>query len=102
MKDLPFQLPVRQLEAIIRITESLASCVFHLLLLRNTSRKQSDYSLPTMDAVDQGLGSSNDVTLNAEIKKVEQELRRRLPIGWSTAYIRQVKSLLIQVRLVLL
>ena len=39
-----------------------------------------------MDAVDQGLGSSNDVTLNAEIKKVEQELRRRLPIGWSTAY----------------
>lgn len=78
---------VRQLEAIIRITESLAK----LRLSPVATEEHVDeairlFTASTMDAVDQGLGNTTDATLNSEIKKVEQELRRRLPIGWSTAY----------------
>lgn len=78
---------VRQLEAIIRITESLAKLrLSPVATEEHVEEAIRLFTASTMDAVDQGLGSSNDVTLNAEIKKVEQELRRRLPIGWSTAY----------------
>lgn len=78
---------VRQLEAIIRITESLAK----LRLSPVATEEHVDeairlFTASTMDAVDQGLGNTTDPELNSEIKKVEQELRRRLPIGWSTAY----------------
>jgi DNA replication licensing factor MCM5 len=37
-----------------------------------------------MDAVNQGQGQSSK-ELNEEVSKVEEELRRRLPIGWSTS-----------------
>ena len=41
-----------------------------------------------MDAVTQGEGGGGGATSNkelmAEVGKVEEELRRRLPIGWST------------------
>ena len=75
------------MEAIIRITESLAKLrLSPVATEEHVEEAIRLFTASTMDAVDQGLGSSNDVTLNAEIKKVEQELRRRLPIGWSTAY----------------
>lgn len=38
----------------------------------------------TMDAVKQGEGQGSK-ELMAEVGKVEEELRRRLPIGWSTS-----------------
>lgn len=38
----------------------------------------------TMDAVTQG-ESQGSKELMAEVGKVEEELRRRLPIGWSTS-----------------
>lgn len=38
----------------------------------------------TMDAVRQGEGQGSQ-ELMAEVGKVEEELRRRLPIGWSTS-----------------
>ena len=38
----------------------------------------------TMDAVSQGDGQGNK-ELNDEVNKLEEELRRRLPIGWSTS-----------------
>lgn len=37
-----------------------------------------------MDAVNQGSGQGT-TELNAEVTRLEEELRRRLPIGWSTS-----------------
>ena len=76
---------VRQLEAIIRITESLAK----LSLSNIASEAHVDEAIrlflaSTMDAVTQGEGQGSK-ELMAEVGKVEEELRRRLPIGWSTS-----------------
>ncbi|KAI5854334.1 MCM2/3/5 family-domain-containing protein [Tricharina praecox] len=76
---------VRQLEAIIRITESLAK----LSLSPIATEEHVDEAIrlflaSTMDAVGQGQGMSKE--LNDEVGKIEAELRRRLPIGWSTSY----------------
>jgi DNA replication licensing factor MCM5 len=38
-----------------------------------------------MDAVTQGEGGQGSKELHEEVGKVEEELRRRLPIGWSTS-----------------
>ncbi|CAK7892233.1 minichromosome maintenance protein 5 [[Candida] anglica] len=81
---------VRQLEAIIRITESLAKISLSPVATADHVEEAIRlFTASTMDAVDQGVSSGGLITtgeLNMEIKKVEQELRRRLPIGWSTAY----------------
>lgn len=79
---------VRQLEAIIRITESLAK----LELSPVAHEKHVDeairlFQASTMDAASQdpigGLNTPNGI---AEVRRIEQELKRRLPIGWSTSY----------------
>ncbi|ORY19145.1 DNA replication licensing factor mcm5 [Clohesyomyces aquaticus] len=73
---------VRQLEAIIRITESLAK----LSLSPVAGEKHVDEAIrlflaSTMDAVNQGGGQSSKELMD-EVNKVEEELRRRMPIGW--------------------
>lgn len=82
---------VRQLEAIIRITESLAK----LELSPVAHEKHVDeairlFQASTMDAASQdpigGLNQNNSSNIIAEIRRIEQELKRRLPIGWSTSY----------------
>lgn len=75
---------VRQLEAIIRITEALAK----LSLQPIATEEHVDEAIrlflaSTMDAVGQGATTSQE--LLEEVGKVEAELRRRLPIGWSTS-----------------
>jgi len=75
---------VRQLEAIIRITESLAK----LSLSPVATEEHVDEAIrlflaSTMDAVGQGATTSQE--LLTEINKVSEELVRRLPIGWSTS-----------------
>jgi len=83
---------VRQLEAIIRISESLAK----LTLSPVASEVHVDEAIrlflaSTMDAAtsgdNRGFGQSggSNRELMAEVSKVEEELRRRLPIGWSTS-----------------
>jgi DNA replication licensing factor MCM5 len=82
---------VRQLEAIIRITESLAK----LTLSPVADESHVDEAIrlflaSTMDAVAQGEGAATggiggNRDLAEEVGKVEEELRRRLPIGWSTS-----------------
>lgn len=84
---------VRQLEAIIRITESLAK----LSLSPIADETHVDEAIrlflaSTMDAVAQGEGAvtggggvGGNRELMEEVGKVEEELRRRLPIGWSTS-----------------
>ncbi|PBP23425.1 DNA replication licensing factor mcm5 [Diplocarpon rosae] len=76
---------VRQLEAIIRITESLAK----LSLSPIASEQHVDEAIrlflaSTMDAVKMGSGQGSK-ELNDEVNKVEEELKKRLPIGWSTS-----------------
>lgn len=81
---------IRQLEAIIRITESLAKIRLSPVATEDDVEEAIRlFTASTMDAVDQGVSNGGLVAngeINKEIKKVEQELRRRLPIGWSTAY----------------
>ena len=77
---------VRQLEAIIRITESLAK----LTLSPVADESHVDEAIrlflaSTMDAVTQGEGAGTNAQLMEEVGKVEEELRKRLPIGWSTS-----------------
>ena len=73
---------VRQLEAIIRITESLAK----LSLSPIADETHVDEAIrlflaSTMDAVTQGEGQSSKELMD-ETNRVEEELRRRMPIGW--------------------
>lgn len=76
---------VRQLEAIVRITESLAK----LTLSPIATEEHVDEAIrlflcSTMDAVNQG-SSQGSRELNEEVNRLELELKRRLPIGWSTS-----------------
>ncbi|KAH7033402.1 MCM2/3/5 family-domain-containing protein [Microdochium trichocladiopsis] len=76
---------VRQLEAIVRITESLAK----LTLSPIATEEHVDEAIrlflcSTMDAVNQGANQGSR-ELNDEVNRVEAELKRRLPIGWSTS-----------------
>jgi len=76
---------VRQLEAIIRITESLAK--LSLSPIAQESHVDEAIRLflaSTMDAVTQGEGQGSREVME-EAAKVEEELRRRLPVGWSTS-----------------
>lgn len=76
---------VRQLEAIVRITESLAK----LTLSPTATEAHVDEAIrlflcSTMDAVNQG-SSQGSRELVEEVNRIEAELKRRLPIGWSTS-----------------
>ena len=76
---------VRQLEAIVRITESLAK----LTLSPVATEQHVDEAIrlflcSTMDAVNQG-SNQGSRELNEEVSRLEAELKRRLPIGWSTS-----------------
>lgn len=76
---------IRQLEAIVRITESLAK----LALSPVATEAHVDEAIrlflaSTMDAVTQGEGQGSK-ELMEEASKVEEELKRRLPVGWSTS-----------------
>lgn len=76
---------VRQLEAIVRITESLAK----LQLSPIATEAHVDEAIrlflaSTMDAITQGEGQGNK-DLMQEASKIEDELKRRLPVGWSTS-----------------
>ncbi|KAL0943997.1 DNA replication licensing factor mcm5 [Colletotrichum truncatum] len=75
---------VRQLEAIVRITESLAK----LTLSPIATEEHVDEAIrlflcSTMDAVNQG-SNQGSKELNDEVNRLEAELKRRLAVGWST------------------
>ncbi|CCK70962.1 MCM DNA helicase complex subunit MCM5 KNAG_0F03000 [Huiozyma naganishii CBS 8797] len=83
---------IRQLEAIIRITESLAKLELSPVAdERHVDEAIRLFQASTMDAasqdpiggMDKGDGISNTM---ANIRQIEEELKRRLPIGWSTSY----------------
>ncbi|QSL64952.1 hypothetical protein MERGE_002256 [Pneumocystis wakefieldiae] len=76
---------IRQLESIIRISEALAK----IRLSTVATEEHVDEAIrlfmkSTMDAV--GEGQITRQELVEEVHKIESELRKRLPIGWSTSY----------------
>lgn len=76
---------VRQLEAIVRISESLAK----LSLSPVATEAHVDEAIrlflaSTMDAITQGEGQGSKEMME-ETTRVEDEMKRRLPIGWSTS-----------------
>ena len=84
----------RQLEAIIRISESLAKMTLSSTVQQHHVEESIRlFKYSTMDAVSAGSAdglSRNEV--NDEVQKIEAEVRRRLPIGWSTSYQSLVKE----------
>ncbi|KAF9767961.1 minichromosome maintenance protein 5 [Fusarium sp. DS 682] len=76
---------VRQLEAIIRITESLAKLTLSPIATEvHVDEAIRLFLCSTMDAVNQG-SNQGSRELNDEVNRLEAELKRRLPIGWSTS-----------------
>ena len=82
---------IRQLEAIIRITESLAKLTLSPVAdERHVDEAIRLFLASTMDAVTHersayggggAVGGNRDLT--QEMGKLEEDLRKRLPIGWS-------------------
>ncbi|GHJ89483.1 hypothetical protein NliqN6_5885 [Naganishia liquefaciens] len=79
---------IRQLEAIVRISESVAKVTLSPTVQpHHVDEAIRLFKFSTMDAV--SAGSVDGLTrseLNEEIDRIEKELKRRLPIGWSTSY----------------
>ncbi|KAL6402344.1 DNA replication licensing factor mcm5 [Ilyonectria robusta] len=76
---------VRQLEAIVRITESLAKLTLSTIATEvHVDEAIRLFLCSTMDAVNQG-SNQGSRELNEEVNRIEAELKRRLPIGWSTS-----------------
>ncbi|CAK5279944.1 unnamed protein product [Mycena citricolor] len=89
---------IRQLEAIIRISESLAKLTLSTSVQNHHVEEAIRlFKFSTMDAV--AAGSADGLSrgeLNEEIVKIERELRRRLPLGWSTSYQSLVREFVTQ------
>ncbi|KZP32230.1 MCM-domain-containing protein [Athelia psychrophila] len=89
---------VRQLEAIIRISESLAKMTLApVVKTHHVDEAIRLFKFSTMDAV--SAGSADGLSrgeLNEEMTRIEKELRRRLPVGWSTSYQSLVREFVTQ------
>ncbi|TFK23099.1 ATP dependent DNA helicase [Coprinopsis marcescibilis] len=85
---------IRQLEAIIRISESLAKITLTpVVQVHHVEEAIRLFKFSTMDAV--SAGSADGLSrseLNGEMNRMETEIRRRLPVGWSTSYQSLVKE----------
>lgn len=86
------------MEAIIRISESLAKVTLTpVVQAHHVEEAIRLFKFSTMDAV--SAGSVDGVSrgqLNEEVAKIERELRRRLPVGWSTSYQSLVREFVTQ------
>ena len=83
-----------QLEAIIRISESLAKMTLSTQVQEHCVDEAIRlFKFSTMDAVSAGnVEGMTKGDLMEEITKVEADIRRRLPIGWSTSYASLVRE----------
>lgn len=78
---------IRQLEAIIRISESLAKLRLSPQVTKDHVQEALRlFQCSTMAAVESGAGTRKELV--HDVNKIEEELKRRLPIGWSTSYQR--------------
>lgn len=87
-----------QLEAIIRISESLAKMTLSPVVQNHHVEEAIRlFKFSTMDAV--SAGSADGMSrgeLNEEMVRIEKEMKRRLPVGWSTSYQSLVKEFVTQ------
>ena len=83
-----------QLEAIIRISESLAKMVLSTTVHpHHVEESIRLFKFSTMDAVTAGsVDGLSRGELHDEMTRIERELKRRLPVGWSTSYQSLVKE----------
>ena len=83
-----------QLEAIIRISESIAKIALQpTVQLHHVEEAIRLFKFSTMDAV--SVGSVEGLSrgdLHHEMTAIEKELRKRLPVGWTTSYQSLVKE----------
>jgi DNA replication licensing factor MCM5 len=88
----------RQLEAIVRISESLAKMTLSPVVQgHHVEEAIRLFKFSTMDAVSAGsVEGLSRGELNSEMARVEKEIRRRLPVGWSTSYQSLVKEFVTQ------
>ncbi|KAJ1920028.1 minichromosome maintenance protein 5 [Mycoemilia scoparia] len=84
---------VRQLEAIVRISESLAKMTLSpIATIEHVEEAIRLFRVSTMDAVQSGqVEGVTRSELTNEMRKIEQEIRRRLPIG-SQVSVRALKG----------
>ncbi|EIM83486.1 MCM-domain-containing protein [Stereum hirsutum FP-91666 SS1] len=85
---------IRQLEAIIRISESLAKLTLSPVVLNHHVEESIRlFKFSTMNAVSAGnVDGLSRGELNHEMVQMEKELKRRLPVGWHTSYQSLVKE----------
>ncbi|KAG6869157.1 hypothetical protein C0993_012256 [Termitomyces sp. T159_Od127] len=89
---------IRQLEAIIRISEALAKMTLSGVVKNHHVEEAIRlFKFSTMDAVSAGsVDGLSRGELNEEMGRIERELRRRLPVGWSTSYQSLVREFVTQ------
>ena len=77
---------VRQLEAIIRISESLAKLELSPVANENhVDEAIRLFQASTMDAASQGITAVSKET-QEQVRKIEREIKKRLPVGFATSY----------------
>jgi DNA replication licensing factor MCM5 len=77
---------IRQLEAIIRISESLAKLQLNPIANeQHVDEAIRLFQASTMDAAGQGISNVSPQT-QREVTRIETDIRKRLPIGFSTSY----------------
>ena len=86
------------MEAIIRISESLAKLTLSPVVQNHHVEEAIRlFKFSTMDAVSAGsVEGLSRGALNEEMNKIEKEIKRRLPIGWSTSYQSLVREFVTQ------
>ncbi|ORY29998.1 MCM2/3/5 family-domain-containing protein [Naematelia encephala] len=86
---------IRQLEAIIRISESLAKLTLTpTVAIHHVEEAIRLFKTSTVDAISAGnVEGMSRAELQQEIEAIEKELKRRLPIGWSTSFQSLVREM---------
>ncbi|KAJ2784101.1 minichromosome maintenance protein 5 [Coemansia javaensis] len=84
---------VRQLEAVVRISEALAKISLSpVATIEHVDEAIRLFRMSTMDAVQSGQGDGTTRSdLSSEMRRIEHEIRRRLPIG-SQVSVRAIKQ----------
>jgi DNA replication licensing factor MCM5 len=77
---------IRQLEAIIRVSESLAKMTLSTTVNKeHVNEAVRLFSASTMDAVNNGGGDVRR-DMNDRVAQIEEELKKRVPVGFSANY----------------
>lgn len=77
---------VRQLEAIIRVSESLAKMTLSTTVTKeHVAEAVRLFSASTMDAVNNGSDTVNK-ELNDQVGLIEEDIKKRIPVGFSANY----------------